>query len=71
MDNLCANTQPRGDGGTGVFASPVNTKQACAFATNAQHKRFSRDIHAIILVRDAANKWRYYSLLAAPTRNLL
>ena len=25
MDNLCANTQLRGDGGTGVFASPVNT----------------------------------------------
>ena len=54
-----------------MFVPSVDAEQACPFATNAQHERFSCDIHTIILVGDTAQQGRYYKILPAPTRNLL
>src|SRR5437764_7938598 len=70
VDNFCAHSHLRSDSGAEMFAPTVDAKQLCAFAANAQHKGFSCDIHAIILVGNAAHEWRYYGTADTPTGNL-
>src|SRR6266700_4319239 len=43
---------------TGAFAPPVDAKQVRPLAPDTQHEGFARDIHAVILVRDAAEQRR-------------
>ena len=70
MDNFCTNSYLCGYRRTGVFAAPVYTEKLRSFTSDAQHKGFTSDIHAVILVGDATNQRRDQDFTATPTRYL-
>ncbi len=70
MDNFCTNSYLCGDSRTGVFAAPVYAEKLRSFTSDTQHKGFTSDIHAVILVGDATNQRRYQRVSVAPTRYL-
>ena len=70
MDNFCTNSHLRGDSRASVFAAPVYAEELRTFASDAQHKGFVSNIHAVILVGDATNQRRYQGVSSAPTRYL-
>src|SRR5438270_10868238 len=58
MDNFCTNSHLRRDSRTDIFAAPVYTEELRTFASDTQHKAFTSNIHAVILVGYAANERR-------------
>src|SRR6266567_524870 len=70
MDNFCTNSYLCGDSCTGVFAAPIYAEKLRSFTSDAQHKAFTSDIHAVILVGDATSQRRDQDITATPTRYL-
>src|SRR3989442_11116528 len=56
MDNFCTNSHLRGYRRASVFAAPVYAEELRTFASDAQHKGFASNIHAVILVGDATTQ---------------
>src|SRR5205085_11316674 len=61
VDNFGSHSHLRSDGRAEMFAPAVDAQELCALAADTQHKGFSSNIHAVILVGNAAHKRRYYS----------
>src|SRR6266516_5980212 len=70
VDNFCTYSHLCSDSRTAAFAAPVYAEELRTFASDAQHKGFASDIHAVILVGDATNQRRDQDISATPTRYL-
>src|SRR6266566_4571669 len=66
VDNLGSDAHLCCYSSAGAFAPPVDAKQVRSLAPDTQDEGFAGDIHAVILVSDAAEQRRDYSISAAP-----